>query len=215
MRLEVVKMGFIRKLENERSARRAARFMKFVCFFIILFYALCLVLSFMGRQSFWLHAKDGSFEHAIYAEEEHVSYARSMTVHLSDTLHVWTNENDRIELITHVGLSAIYAVQALPMLLAFWFLSRVFSSIQAGQIFTEKNADYLLYYGLLLLFEAVLVPFIKLLICWLVTAVSGNRVEILTGQGVLSSLVQSIAFLVAAYIIHYGINLQDEVDHTL
>lgn len=208
-------MKLIRRLANERYARRGARFMRFVCGFIILFYVFCLVLSFMGRQSFWLHTKSGSFEHAIYAEEEHVPYARSMTVHLSDTIHVWTDEDDRIEMITHVGLSAVYAVQTLPMILAVWFLSRVFSSIQAGQIFTEKNADRLLYYGLLLLFEAVLVPFIKLFLCWLVTAVSGNRVVISTGQGVLSSLVESIGFLVAAYIIHHGIGLQDEVDHTL
>lgn len=31
----------------------------------------------------------------------------------------------------------------------------------------------------------------------------------------LNSIVPSIAFIVAAYIIHYGISLQDEVDHTL
>lgn len=208
-------MGSIRKLANERSARHAAQFMKFACYFIILFYAFCMVLSFMGRQSFWLHAKDGTFENAICAEEEHAAYARSMTVHLSDDIRVWTNENDQIELITRVGLSVIYAVHILPLILAYWFLSRVFSSIQAGQIFTEKNADYLLYYGLLLLFEAVLVPFIKLFVCWLITAVSGNRVEITPGQDILSSLIQSIAFLVAAYILHYGIHLQDEVDHTL
>lgn len=208
-------MGSIRKLANERAARHAAQFMKFACYFIILFYAFCMVLSFMGRQSFWLHAKDGTFENAICAEEEHTPYARSMTVHLNDDIRVWTNENDQIELITRVGLSVIYAVHILPLILAYWFLSRVFSSIQAGQIFTEKNADYLLYYGLLLLFEAVLVPFIKLFVCWLITAVSGNRVEITPGQDILSSLIQSIAFLVAAYILHYGIHLQDEVDHTL
>ena len=28
-------------------------------------------------------------------------------------------------------------------------------------------------------------------------------------------LIPSIAFIVAAYIIHYGVHLQDEVDHTL
>lgn len=208
-------MKAIRRLASERSARHAARFMKYVCYLIILFFGICLVLSFMGRQSFWLHTKSGTFEGAIYAEEEHVGYSRSMTVHLRDDIRVWTNENDQIELITQVGLSVIYAVHILPLILAFWLLSRVFSSIHDGQIFTDKNADCLLYYGLLLLFSAVAAPFIKLFVCWLITAVSGNRVEISTRQDMLSSLFQSIAFLVAAYIIHYGINLQDEVDHTL
>ena len=31
----------------------------------------------------------------------------------------------------------------------------------------------------------------------------------------LTTLVPSIAVLVAAYILHYGVHLQDEVDHTL
>ena len=39
--------------------------------------------------------------------------------------------------------------------------------------------------------------------------------SIATGQGVLNTVISGIAFIVAAYIIHYGVHLQDEVDHTL
>ena len=94
-------------------------------------------------------------------------------------------------------------------------MSRVFSNIHKGQIFTEENASYLLYYGLLQFFVAVFVPFLKLLICWLTNLVSANRVSIATGQSMFSTLISSIVFLVSAYIIHYGVHLQDEVDHTL
>ena len=208
-------MKFIQKLANERFARPAAQLMKFACYFVICFYVLCIVLSFMGRQTFFLHTKTGTFERAIYAEENHNSHSRSMTVHTSDDIHVWTNDNDRIDPTIQIGLSFMYAINMVPMIFAYWFLSRVFSNINKGEIFTEQNSSYLLYYGLLQFSVAVFVPFIKLLICWLINLVSNGRVSISTGQTMFNMLIPSIAFIVAAYIIHYGVHLQDEVDHTL
>ena len=208
-------MKFIQKLANERFARPAAQLVKFACYFVICFYVLCTVLSFMGRQTFFLHTKTGTFERAIYAEENHNSHSRSMTVHTSDDIHVWTNDNDRIDPTIQIGLSFMYAINMVPMIFAYWFLSRVFSNINKGEIFTEQNSSYLLYYGLLQFSVAVFVPFIKLLICWLINLVSNGRVSISTGQTMFNMLIPSIAFIVAAYIIHYGVHLQDEVDHTL
>lgn len=208
-------MRFLQKLTNERFAKSAAQFMEYVCYFLICFFILCTVLSFMGRQTFFLHTKVGGFERAIYAEENHDPPFRAMTVHMGDDIHVWTNDNDQIDLTIHIGLSLMYAVNTLPMMFAFWFLSRVFSNIRKGQIFTEQNASYLLYYGLLQFSTAVFVPFIKLLICWLTNLASDGRISISTGQSLINTLIPSIAFIVAAYIIHYGVHLQDEVDHTL
>ena len=208
-------MKFIQKLANERFARSAAQLMKVACYLVICFYVLCAVLSFMGRQSFFLHTKTGTFERAIYAEENHDAHSRSMTVFTGDDIHVWTNDNDRIDPTIQIGLSFMYAINMVPMIFAYWFLSRVFSNINKGEIFTEQNSSYLLYYGLLQFSVAVFVPFIKLLICWLINLVSNGRVSISTGQTMFNMLIPSIAFIVAAYIIHYGVHLQDEVDHTL
>lgn len=208
-------MKFIQKLANERFARPAAQLMKFACYFVICFYVLCTVLSFMGRQSFFLHTKTGTYERAIYAEEKHAAHSRSMTVFTGDDVHVWTNDNDQIDLTIQIGLSLMYAVHIVPMIFAYWFLSRVFSNINKGHIFTEKNSSYLLYYGMLQFSVAVFVPFIKLLICWLTNLISNGRMSISTGQAMFNMLIPSIAFIVAAYIIHYGVHLQDEVDHTL
>ena len=208
-------MKFIQKLANERFARPAAQLMKFACYFVICFYVLCAVLSFMGRQSFFLHTKTGTYERAIYAEENHAAHSRSMTVFMGDDVHVWTNDNDQIDLTIQIGLSLMYAVHIVPMIFAYWFLSRVFSNINKGHIFTEKNSSYLLYYGMLQFSVAVFVPFIKLLICWLTNLISNGRMSISTGQAMFNMLIPSIAFIVAAYIIHYGVHLQDEVDHTL
>ena len=207
-------MKLFQTLANERFARPAAGLIKFACYFAICFYALCTVLSFMGRQTFFLHTKTGNFERAIYAEENHNAHSRSMTVFMGYDIHVWTNSSDQIDLTIQLGLSLMYAVNTIPIVLAFWFLSRVFSNIYRGEIFIEKNASCLLYYGLIQFLSAVFVPFIKLLICWLVNLVSNGRVAIATGRSMLA-FIPSIAFIVAAYIIQYGVRLQDEADHTL
>lgn len=208
-------MKFIQKLTDERFAKPAARFMRFACYFVICFYILCTILSFMGRQTFFLHTKTGTFEQAIYAEENHASHSRGMTVSMGDDIHVWTNAHDQIDLTIQIGLSLMYAVHTVPMMFAFWFLSRVFSNISQGQIFTEQNSFYLLYYGVLQLFVAVFVPFIKLLISWLASLAADGGMDVSTGQAMVPMLFPGIAFMVAAYIIHYGVHLQDEVDHTL
>ena len=208
-------MKFVQKLTNERFAKRAARFMECICYCVICFFILCTVLSFMGRQTFGLHTNTGYYERAIIAEEDHDPSSRFLTVHMGDSIHVWSNDNDKIELTIQIGLSLMYAINTVPIIFAFWFLGRVFSNIREGQIFTEQNASYLLYYGLLQFFVAVFVPFIKLLICRLINLVSDDRLSIGTGQAMFNTLIPSIAFFVAAYIIHYGVHLQDEVDHTL
>lgn len=208
-------MRIFQKLLVPSIAKPASCFMRFACYFIMLFYVLCLVLSFMGRQTFFLHTSTGTYERAIYAEENHTPHSRSMTVHMGDDIHIRTNDNNQIDLSTHLGLSFMYAVNVVPLILAFWLLSRVFSNINKEKIFTEQNASYLLYYGLLQLFVALFVPFLKLSICHVVNLLSGSQISMSTGQDMLNGIVPSIAFIVAAYIIHYGIYLQDEVDHTL
>ena len=209
-------MKLLRNLLNERYAKNAAKFMRIVCYLVMLFFALCLILSFMGRQTFRLHTSTGTYDDAIYAEEDHEWTSRGMVVHMSDDdVYVWANDDDQIDLSIQIALSLMFAFSVVPLIFAFWFLSRVFTNISKGQIFTEQNALCLLYYGLIQFFAAILVPFIKLLIAYIVNLFADGRVSLSTGRGMLEGIIPSIAFIVAAYIIHYGIHLQDEVDHTL
>lgn len=213
---EVIMMRFIQKFTNERFAKRAAWFMECFCYLAICFFIFATVLSFMGRQTFALHTSTGRYEGAIYAEEDHDPPSRFLITHMrNDSIYVWANDNDHIDLPIHIGLSLMYAVTTVPLMFAFWFLGRVFSNVRKGQIFTDQNASCLLYYGLIQCFAAVCVPFIKLLIVWLTNLVSTDRLSIGTGSDMFSILIPGIAFIVAAYIIHYGVHLQDEVDHTL
>lgn len=209
-------MKAIRSLLNESFARAASRFMCYACRLVLLFAAFCLVLACMGRVSFTLFTSQNTYENAIYAEEDHAPASRRLTVNTGDDFYVHADADDRIDPAIQAGLVLIYAAQLLPLMAAYWFLSCVFRNVGKGSVFTDQNARYLLYYGLLRFFAALCVPFLKLFIANLATlAARGGTLTLSTGSDMINDMVSSVAFLVAAYIIHYGIHLQDEVDHTL
>ena len=205
----------IQKLISEPFARSAASFMMVVCYFLIAMLIAGLVLSFMGRQTFILHTSTGNYNDAIYSEEDRNWTSRGPTVSMKDEVRVFAYDGEKIDLITQIGLSAMCAANLIPLIICFWFLSQIFNNVSKGQIFTEQNAVYLLYYGLIQMAMILFIPYLKLFISYLANQFANSEITIMTGQNILNDLVPNIAFIVAAYIIHYGVHLQDEVDHTL
>ena len=208
-------MKMLKPLLNERFVRKAASFLQAACWLAICFFALVTVLACLGRQQFTLVTSTDVYEGAIYAERDQGWLSHSFTVTASDSIRVTADSDDGVDLATHIGLTLMLAAQALPALAGCWLLSRVFANIAQGRIFVEQNARGLLGYGLLQIYAVFLLPFVKLLICNLANLVSDSQIAAWSVQIGPDKLFPSIAFLVAAYIIHYGITLQDEVDHTL
>ena len=205
----------LKPLLNERFVRKAASFLQAACWLAICFFALVTVLACLGRQQFALVTSTDVYEGAIYAERDQGWLSRSFTVTASDSIRVTADSDDGVDLATHIGLTLMFAAQALTGMAGYWLLSRVFANIAQGRIFVEQNARGLLGYGLLQIYAVFLLPFVKLLICNLANLVSDSQIAAWSVQIGPDKLFPSIAFLVAAYIIHYGIALQDEVDHTL
>ncbi len=208
-------MKALKSLLNETFVRKAASFLRAACWLTICFFALVTVLACLGRQTFTLRTSTDVYEEAIYAEEDHAWTSRGFTVDSGSDIRVTANSDGGVDLATHIGLTLMLAAQALPALAGCWLLSRVFANIAQGRIFVEQNARGLLGYGLLQIYAVFLLPFVKLLICNLANLVSDSQIAAWSVQIGPDKLFPSIAFLVAAYIIHYGITLQDEVDHTL
>lgn len=208
-------MKMLKPLLNERFVRKAASFVQAACWLAICFFALVTVLACLGRQQFTLVTSTDVYEGAIYAERDQGWLSRSFTVTASDSIRVTADSDDGVDLATHIGLTLMFAAQALTGMAGYWLLSRVFANIAQGRIFVEQNARGLLGYGLLQIYTVFLLPFVKLLICNLANLVSDSQIAAWSVQIGPDKLFPSIAFLVAAYIIHYGITLQDEVDHTL
>ena len=211
-------MRILKGLISEPWGRSAAGVMEYVCYFLLLMFTAGLVLSLIGRQTFVLHTGEVTYPIAIYAEKSHEWSSRGPTASMIDDIHVYTlsSGGNKIDILTQVGLSAMYAFNVIPLIICFWLLSRVFRNISKGSIFTDKNALYLLYYGLIQIALAIFVPLIKTLICRLVNLYTTSPIRINnTGQNAIQNVFINVAFIVAAYIIHYGVHLQDEADHTL
>lgn len=209
-------MKKVHRILNQRAATKTAGFMKAVCYIIMLFFALSLTLAFCGRLEYVLRVEGKTYERAIYAEENHNYTSRAFTVGSNDRINMATTSADeKIDLVSYIALVVMHSINIIPLMFAYWFLSKVFSNVAKGEIFVEKNAHYLLYYGLIQACVAVFVPFAKLLIIQVANALTTDHISIATGTNMINQLIPSIAFFVAAYIINYGVHLQDEVDHTL
>lgn len=205
----------LKPLLNERFVRKAASFLQAACWLAICFFALVTVLACLGRQTFTLRTSTDVYEEAIYAEEDHEWSTRMFTVDSGSDIRVTANSDGGVDLPTHIGLTLMLAAQALPALAGCWLLSRVFANIAQGRIFVEQNARGLLGYGLLQVYASFVLPFVKILFSQLSNLVSGSKITAFSTYTGVDELFPGIVFLVAAYIIHYGITLQDEVDHKL
>ncbi len=210
-----MKMMLKQKIFKGTLIRSGARALRFLCVLSMIFCVMCMALSLMGRQTFDLVTPSGNYENAIYGEKDHESAMRGLTVTMSDHVHVQAGASDNVQWTIQMGLSLMYALDIVPFFFACWFLYRVFSNIVREKIFVEENASCLLYYGILQCGASVFSPFLKVFICFFVNQISRDSIYVSTGSGLLNGLIPGIAFLIAAYIIHYGIDLQDEVDHTL
>ncbi len=57
---------------NEKHTKTAAKFLNIFCYLAMAVFVMCLVLAFMGRQSFALHTSTGDYERATYARRSDV-----------------------------------------------------------------------------------------------------------------------------------------------
>ncbi len=209
-------MKAVHKLLNQRTAQRASEFMQGICYILIAIVFATIVLTCMGRMEYNLSYNGENYPQAIYAEQDHNFGTRSLTISTKDELRVRANLDDgSIELGTYIAIALTHIVGAIPIMLAYRYLAKVFSNVAKGEIFTQSNAQYLLYHGIIQIALAVVYPFAKLLIVEVANMLVSDHIELSTGADIFNNLIPSIAFLVAAYIISYGVNLQDEVDHTL
>jgi len=201
-------MKGIKWLSNERFALKLAVLMNYICILLMLASTFGLALSFIGRQTFILVVGDETFTEAIFAGGHHdnwwnVSNTRLPVVEMNDDIRVFVD--DYIGVSTQIGMSIMYSTNAIPAIIGYWLLSRVFRNVGMKEIFTEQNVIYLSTYGLLGVATAVLSPFVKLGIAGVTNFVGNNTIHIATGQDSFNILIPSLASLIVAYVINNGI----------
>lgn len=209
-------MKKIHNLLNLKTAKTLSGIMKYICYLTMFLLTAILILSFMGRLEYDLTTTSENYPNAIYAEENHDYSSRGFTISSSDNIYINTQSEDgKIELATYISLVLMYSLGIIPIIFSYFFLSKIFANIETGEIFNRKNAHYLLYFALIRITVAVVLPFVKLLIAQITNMFSSDIISLSVGSTMLNDFIPNIAFLVAAYIINYGVNLQEEVDATI
>lgn len=209
-------MKKIHNLLNLKTAKNLSGIMKNICYLIMFLLTAILILSFMGRLEYSLTTTGENYPNAIYAEENHDFDTRALTISSQDDVYISTQSEDgKIEPVTYISLVLMYSLAIIPTIFAYFFLSKIFGNIEKGEIFVKENAHYLLYFAIIRIAVAVVLPFIKLLIVQITNIFVTDIISISVGSNMLNDLIPNIAFLVAAYIINYGVNLQEEVDATV
>ncbi|MCL2409269.1 MAG: DUF2975 domain-containing protein [Oscillospiraceae bacterium] len=195
------------RLLNERPAKIVVKIMEYFCYFVTCAFALSVAIILRQAFTFTLSGEYGQILLA-YMSSPWVS-----GILPSETWLIFTN--GQFDIATRIGLFVMFAVGSIPQMIGFWVLGRVLGNVRKGSIFTDRNARYLLFFGLVRVL-AVVLPFILQLIVGIANSFSRfSEIQILMRARLFDNAVSGIAFIVAAYIIHYGIHLQDEADHTL
>ena len=210
-------MRRFQRLLNHNTAVGAAKLMKFVCYLMIVGLIIGLCLSIAGRQRFIMIAQTGTYENAMLAFAGRGWEGDGMFAELPNmTVRLFLGPTvENVDLVSRISLSALFVLHVLPVIYSFILMARLFDNVSKGRIFIQKNAYFLLYIGLIRIAVNSLVPIAQLLLGAITEIFTPVRFFLTHNGGIITGSIQYVAILVAAYIIHYGVSLQDEVDHTL
>lgn len=200
-------------LLSDKNARRLITSLRVLCVLTFGFLCVFALLIVLGRVEVNLVLPTGTFERApLLGRDSEVSRFLYATI---GGHHIRVVALHPVDWATRLGIALIGLLHVAPIAYCFFTLTRFFTNIGARQVFTSANANLLLRSGCVLASTALVFPLLSAyVIPPLVNLMSTNQLSI----GVtfdLSRLFFGIVLLVAAYIFHYGLYLQEEADATL
>ena len=204
-------MEMMQKLLCRPIFQRAAAVLHRACYFIMLYFALCLLLAGLGRQVFILRTDTDIRWTMLGAQAGEDVTQSGFTIHPEDEIQIVVDAEGRVGPAVRIGMISLTALDTLPMIAAYWFLSRVLGDLGNGKGLTRCNASRLISYGLLYLFEGLLVPWLKRAVCTLVNFASAESMSVAITPMRLDSLILGLAALLLAAVFWYGERGQREM----
>lgn len=193
--------------KSEKNMKSVARLVTLVLFLLIILSVYVMVLSFAGYKVFTLSINGVTYTDAVFAGE---SYGNWWDNGLSGLVVIGTGSNiyviahEYLEITTHIGLSLIHAVEAIPTIISLYFLMKVFYNFSKGIIFKIQNANYLFLSGIILFLIAIISPIFILLIGFVINLIGNNIFHVSTGQNMINTVFYSGLCIIASHIISSG-----------
>lgn len=208
----------MRKLVSEKNAHWIAAFLQVICYFMVFFAVVSIVLILLGRVELSLTTPSGHYDNALFLEKDHSVTSRILLASLvNQNIFLNTvNSNGSVDFITWLGISLIGIIKVLPFGFCFFLFSKFFANISNGKVFVTRNANIMRTSGLVLIAASLLTRTLTdSLIPSMVNQLSANHLIVSSASADFTGLLLGAGLLVMAYVFHYGIYLQDEADHTL
>jgi len=198
---------------SKTTAHHFARCLKIFCYIVFFIGVFASVLILLGRVEVNLAMPEKYFENALLFEKDRAATSRFFFATPFDHLHL--SVHDKVGFATWLCIALMGLVKILPFTVCSYFMAGFFKNISLDKVFVFSNANILLYNGIILSVSSILHPILNaFLFPSILTLFSKNRISVST-QPDLMGIFMGITLLIAAYVFHYGIYLQDEADHTL
>jgi len=211
-----MKPNILSKLVQKKVARRFASALQILCWLMMLLAGLSIVLALLGRVEVALNTPQGYYENALLAAEDPGASTRLFFIKLSGhDIRLTVTVDGGIGAAAWMGVALLCIIRLAPIGVCFFCMACFFGNVVEERVFVTSNAALLLRTGCVLLAASLIGPLLNAyMVPWLVSVFSANTLSVGV-QLDLSQMVFGAVLLVAAYIMYYGIELQDEVDHTL
>ena len=204
-------------MRNEKNAHKIAVILQKVCVLYIFLAVFSIVLVLLGRMEIpFMQTPDGNYNNAILFESDHNERIRAFSVRLSSMgMRLYMVESGgKVGFITWLVISMIGIVNVLPMGVCIYMMAKFFKNISESKVFVTGNANILLKGGAVLAVSFVAEPLLIALLPEIVNSFTANEL-FLTAEMNFMYLFGGAVLIVMAYVFHYGIYLQEEVDYTL
>lgn len=205
----------MRFLESERNAQSIAILLQGICYFVTAVALAGAVLVVLGRVEMDITTPSGHYDRALLVEQDREATARFLFTRISEQDVYLTLKTETAGFFTRLCVALMGLVQAVPAGFCFFFLAGLFRNIAEGRVFVARNAAIFFRSGLILVIASLAGPVLEgLVLPWLINRFTEDRI-LLSLSVNYTALFFGFVLLVAAYVFHYGIYLQDEVDHTV
>ena len=205
-------------MRNEKNAHKIAVVLQWICAFMAFLAVIIGVMALLGRLEItFLTTPEGYQGHGLMFEKDHSATTRFFTVRLNNPkINLNTaGSGGEIGFITWLAISLIGIAKVFPMGFAFYLMSKFFKNISETKVFVTENAKLLLKSGTVMALSCFAVPILSTFVLpAMVNNLTANVLRASTSPN-MTEIFYGAILIVMAYVFHYGIYLQEEVDYTL
>lgn len=202
---------------NDKFARKLCLILQIILVLLLIFFTVSIIMTLLGRIAVHLHitSSEQTFDNPVLLNYKSV-HNSGFYLTPNTELH-FTLQAPKLSLLSQIIVRLYVVFTFIPNIFAFLFLYPLLTNVSEKKVFSTQNANYLSKAGFSLLIGPIIASVCKLFVFPFLIRQFTSEVLTISSQIQLlySDMILGVILLIIAYIFHYGIYLQGEVDSTL